>query len=961
LLGGGDGYLSGALGIYHPIGSPVNGLLGLGIEATGQIGQQATAGLRLLEVTRALNFAVGIDWDARANNLVGIFSWSPAARRGGIFGNGTTLRVDWLPSRDNIGIGVTMPLLQPRAGRTRPRSTGVDLPRAPEPAAAPSLGVLSPSADSAIALVRGAARLIRLYTNFFTDADEGSSERSLDRFAATVNGVRDSLRNTSAAFPRGRSSAEAERVYGEQLARAFAIAAGADSLGPPLARAVRHALLAEVILPFNALYGQVKGDDLRGLGARSLARFAAWIDDSSGVRQDRRSALLAVHDSLIAIVQSIHAGLLVQWNDPRRVWLPLQLALTADEYDEQAEVDALIERAVGGTFSENNDISYLRASELPLEYARSVLLARRYHVLWIHDFAGRRKSGAVDEVGARMVGDVYFTALTRAVRRFDSTGVLTRYFIFLDQNFYEPNDGRLLMNILEDPLEAKIALPEKDSLTAVLRARQQALREAVARSSRLQSLAASHGGTLWLRQMIKVNVSITQPSDFTFRSHRIVPPIAFLPDNLMRDHRKIAFYDVDEANPFDGGMILAGVGIGEHYFSPTWDDRGVVIRGPVVLEARAALRRLMRLNAYAEGDIPPPLRISQVITATGSVEPRASNEERSPLRALQAHNEPGFGAKRSTVARAMLYSLAPRGSVIIVPDGLWLAAPWAGMLAGASLRGCKVFVIAPALPNAPSAGFPQLSETNDVFVRLLTIARTFSDDIARAGGELRVGVFAPTADVNDVVAQMTEVRSGLARYPWIRDLFPFDSATVALLDSIPRVLESAGYKPVAIARDEEKRLPQLHMKTQFIAEPHALAALTRRPEWRDAIARAAIARARQTTAHADLRGVEAVRSFTMQATAALARGFLDGRTPEEKRRATFLFSVGTHNMDPRGMMLDGEASLILTGPGAAMALVDFWFITARSTWVTEPAEFDRLLPPAEGWHRRLARYIRFVL
>ena len=58
LLGGGDGYLSAALGIYHPIGSPVNGLLGLGMEATGQIGQQATAGLRLLEVTRALNFAV---------------------------------------------------------------------------------------------------------------------------------------------------------------------------------------------------------------------------------------------------------------------------------------------------------------------------------------------------------------------------------------------------------------------------------------------------------------------------------------------------------------------------------------------------------------------------------------------------------------------------------------------------------------------------------------------------------------------------------------------------------------------------------------------------------------------------------------------------------------------------------------------------------------------------------------
>lgn len=61
---------------------------------------------------------------------------------------------------------------------------------------------------------------------------------------------------------------------------------------------------------------------------------------------------------------------------------------------------------------------------------------------------------------------------------------------------------------------------------------------------------------------MKVHVNVTQQSDFSFRSHHIIPGIPFAPDNLMRDHRKLVIYDVNEAEPNRGGMFVMGIGSG---------------------------------------------------------------------------------------------------------------------------------------------------------------------------------------------------------------------------------------------------------------------------------------------------------------------------------------------------------------------------------------------------------------
>lgn len=966
VFGGGEGANPGArvaLGVHHPVGSPVVGF-GLDAEAYGTTGgADATGGLRLLGAARAVNLAAGLDWDVRARNAVFLLSWTTATRRGGLLGNGTSLRVDWLPARPRaFAVGLTVPVGQPHAGRTRPFRTGVTLPT-PAPVTADARAAVPPASADALEAVREAAGLLRLYTSVFDEQGGGSPAATRAAFRRRMERLRDTLGATAPRYPEGRSAAQAQRVYDAELGRAFAAAAGDDAVGAAVRTRMRAGLLDHVVLPYDTLFGRAKVGrrDLAGLTSAAQASFARWLRDSSTVPVARRPSVLAVHARWLAIVDEVHHTLADQWGDSRRVWLPLQLAVAPDDYDEQAEVDTLLARAAGRPFTDRNAITLLQSTDLPAEFARSVSLARDYHVLWVHDFAGRRKSGAMDRLGYRVVADVYFPALTRAVQRYDSTGRFTTFHVFLDQNFYEPNDGRLWMTVLEDPLGAAVRLPKGNAADeAHLRARQQELRAAVTASARLRADAARAGGARWLRRTVKVHVSITQPSDFTFRSRRILPPVPFLPDNLMRDHRKLAFYDLTEAEPYRGAMVLGGAGIGEHYASPTWDDRGVVLRGPATLEARAAARRLLRLNGIADARIPVALR-----DATGAGPPAGppGDGRAYDVRALQVHNEPGFGPKQSSVARAMLYALAPRGSVIVVPDPLWVGAEWAGMLTGAALRGCRVFVIAPSVANSPNTQGIALAQSADVLARLLTIQAVFGDQIARAGGELRVGIYAATEDVNDVAQQAREVRAGMDRAPWLRTLIPFDSAAIAVLDTVAPLLEHAGYRAVAPGRDLAPRPPKLHTKTQLVAAPGALAALARQPQWAEVFGRGLLARARQTSANADPGGLPAVYAeFGLGGpAAALGRAYVAARSADERRRVSFYYATGTQNQDPRGMMLDGEATLVISGDEAGGALPDVYFLMARTTWITRHAELDRHLRPYGRLTRWIARYVRSVL
>jgi hypothetical protein len=327
-------------------------------------------------------------------------------------------------------------------------------------------------------------------------------------------------------------------------------------------------------------------------------------------------------------------------------------------------------------------------------------------------------------------------------------------------------------------------------------------------------------------------------------------------------------------------------------------------------------------------------------------------------RALQVHNEVGFARKESSVARAMLYNLAPPGSDIIVPDPMWLSETWAGMLAGAAARGCRVYIVAPAAANAPSPQAPLLALQHDVLARVLTLQRTLGPRITASGGDLRVGIFAAKADINEPAGRIREIRAGLARAPWIRQLVPFDEKTLGVFE---RAETEVGTQPSAtsLAKDARPREPQLHQKSQLIARPGAIAALVRQPGWDVALANNIRAQAQQTAKFAEQLGYTTpdVDTTAVRNTDAMLRGYEAGIPEAERKRVSFYFSLGTQNQDPRGIVSDAEATLIVSGFEASAGLVDLYFLMARSTWVTNETELERFVPRPSALMRRIARLL----
>ncbi|HYD54196.1 MAG TPA: hypothetical protein VEA99_16290 [Gemmatimonadaceae bacterium] len=919
--------------------NPLLGALGGTVEAYGSVGGAEDVGVRAMVTSQLLATSIGADWDVRHGRLDAIVSWQAAIRRGGLVGRGSMLRVDWIPARGQaVRVGVAAPLFQPLAGRTRPRATSVELPYTSggaAPAPRSTIGTRNSSRLQQMGEIESASAVIAGYSALHTD-----------------DAVR-TVRTGSYQDAMARVRTALDALFAPGLQRAEALSA---------ARRARVAVLDRIIIPVDSLFGRVKTVDVDRLAVGATADFARWLRDSSAIATDRQPQAAFAFASWLDAVTPVMRTIVDRQRDSRLVWLPMDLALTPDQYDEQVEVDSLIGRVVGHPFTDRNALTYLRSTDLPLEVARSILAARSYHVVWTHELMGRHwYSRDIDDIGYAMVADAYLPALTAAVRRYDSTGVLPTYMVLHDQFFYETSDGRLWLTILEDPLHASMRLAGDDGTRERhLRERQEELRAAVAGSRRLQRDARAAGDAeRWIRGTVKVHVNVGQPSDFSFRSRHIVPGIPFMPDNVMRDHRKLVIYDVDEANPDRGAVFVMGIGIGEMYSSASWEDRGFRIRGPATLEARAALRRTLRTNGFAERDIPAPLRA----VASKRAEERNADRGEFVGRALQVHNDVGFGDKKSSVARAMLYNLAQPGAVILVPDQLWLSETWAGMLAGAAARGARVAIIAPALANAPVPDAPAMALAHDVLTRLLAVRDGTRSTMRESGGELRIGLFAAQAQADDAAGRLREVREGLSRHPWIRAMIPFDDRTLAILDQIERETARDGRDATDVAVAEKPAPPQPHRKTQVMARPEAIAALLRQPGWDEMLADAMRVQSRQTASFAEQLGARqpAVDSAATRRADQMLRGYEASIPAAERRRVSFYFAEGSHNMDDRGLASDGEATVILSGPQASVGLVDLFYMMARTTWVERPSELERLLPRPSPLIHRFARWIRAAL
>jgi hypothetical protein len=418
-------------------------------------------------------------------------------------------------------------------------------------------------------------------------------------------------------YPEGRTFLAAERVYNASLEWAFAIAVRDRTLGQVVARRARAGLLTHLLIPYDALLGRHKDDqhDLSPLTNAVRADFQQWLIDSLGISNDARLAAMNIHGAWMATITAVHERLIKQWDDSRRVWLPMQLALTPEEHDDQVEIDALIARVIGRPFSRGNQVTYLNEDRVQLEIARSIVAARDYHVLWVHDYAGTRSSGSVDAIGYAQTANVYFPALTQAVARFDSTGELTTYMLFLDQNFYEPANGRLWMTILEDPLGAEIELPGKnDSLEACSGASQDPQAAAVRDRPRRAVSAHRRSGEAACEPLASRARGNSRARDRQKQPphHRRGPAAPRQPDARPSEDRVLRRHRIRAVPRRDGAV---GVGVGEHYATPT----GKASRCASPPRLRAGSRGTRRRTAPAQAQFVLRRRGSAAASRNASV------------------------------------------------------------------------------------------------------------------------------------------------------------------------------------------------------------------------------------------------------------------------------------------------------------------------------------------------------
>jgi hypothetical protein len=972
-----------SFGVRRAVGNPVTGLLSTYWQAyAGQRGNEFDAGARGFVELPVFFAAGGLDWNGTLGRVDPVFGLTFPLRRGGWPLPGAEFRVEWIPSRGNsVGIAGMVPFRQPLAGRTRARQWRTTLPRAEQQfdrVAARSTGQAYTEIREVAARMR---RVVSIATFYWL-----ISERSLG-YERNVTAWRARLATFSAEFlpEASRQAGEPQfhretRAYYAALDRAFGFAAGAldgveaESRGRPFSDAARKAALVEAVLPYNRSIGQYRQpNSLDGFLQRARARFSTWLVLHSTIDAARQGDAMAILDRWLIELEATRAYISELAPDDRMNWIPLGIVLRPEEHQTQEQIDDLLEAALGTDFESGNLAFTIDAPRFQWELRRSIHETRSYHVLWVHDYRGRNARGLADITGFEATM-TYLRALRNAVEDYDRSGRIPTYIILIDQFFYEENNGRFWLSFLERPLGRIPKLGRHDAHhERQLRFLQDSLRTAIEGSVRLQSQVASFGGD-WLERLVKVHVNVTNPSDFTFRSRKLLG-LPLGADNISRDHRKLVLRDVDEANPEAGELILAGVGVGDHYTTPSWEDRAMIVRGPGAVATRRHLRDVLQRHGISGDALPAPLR-ERPRAADYAVRIDSLTRSGAVTRFMQAHNVTGWGNKDATFLQMLMYDLAPARTIIVVPDGLWTSYQWMAQLVGASLRGCHVLVIAPARDNAPSSEFPQMSVMQELITRLTLVDEVIGPAIRFGGGDLRIGLYARRDSLNDLSTSLDNVRHSFARYPFLREYAPLSEASMGVFAAKSEELRlrvaqagqvvqgrdsafrsSAALVLVPDGRAGTTRLPQLHRKTQWLIGADLLRAVVSAPvmpmlltRGLDGFSFGATDGDPQRPDPTDPRGRSTWELMGIY-----------NALPQPVRDNVLYFMAGSINKNVRSMVLDAEVMGVISGPWVMESFLDLLILSSSVTWVESLGDVERLLPPYNMPQRLLGRWLHRIL
>ncbi len=953
------------VGVFKDLFNPTIGAPGL--QGEGYVGARESGpdgGLRALVAIPIVRLGFGADYNFRDTSLDFLVRFSAPLRRSGIIGNGSRFRLNWLPWRgQTVSFGLTVPLGQGALGDTRARKAHASLPDDRlEPMPSPSD---EPALEDALANVAETAGWVNRLTTPFIDQGGGDPEEALASFEAWLGELEAHFASRSALFPTGPTAQAEVRAYHAELERAFSVAASGLALpigsstaeGRRVAAQAKEMLLDYVIFPYNRLLGlRKKNDSVLGLAREADAAFGSWVGTSGLVAPERRDVVSYVFRRLAEIVEENRKLSRERWGSPRLVWIPLQYALLPEQHDTQSELNAIVERAVGKPFVDGNRVWYVDNREFHQEIGAIIRRAEDYSVLWIHDIQGRNENGDPDAVTFHTVVQGYLRALIEGVRRYDRTMKMPVHLVFFDQHRFEDNKARPWMKLLEDPMNYRLSLPDDFAYMAdSIEVAQANLREAVARSRLLQERALRYGEK-WLENRVKVHVSITNPADPTYWSNQVLPAVRW-PDNVMRDHRKLAFYDITEEDPYRGMVVYGGMGIGEHYSGPGWEDRGILLQGPAALSIKDAARELLRQQGFSEEEIPFPLRPLPKPANYDEIVRAEVESGRAISHALELHNDTGYGPKLINVLKATLYTLMPPGSVLIIPDSLWNAPILAAWLVGNCLRGGRVMIVAPALDNAPSNRFAQMSRAQELFARLILIQRALEPQIRTAGGMLKTGLYALDVNAADIPARMRVIEKGFSTEPFLRDVVGLQSTVAWSARSERMIGAPAGGSD---ADGNARGAPKLHAKSHFLASAEAWRVITERPEL-GLLVDSFIRQMMRRTAPSEQNGDDPSLSDGVPIQLVVQQAVMEETPPETLEKFVAYLMVGSYNQNYRSMLMDGEVMLTVEGGAVIYGLIDYLSLLGTATWVDSLEELEEYLPAYGGLKYMLARSFKEML
>ena len=962
---------------YRDLLSPSSAALGLNVDLYGgrrgsfdRWGEGWDWGLRLGLFSPVTRLAFGADYNGLDRDVDFFVSLIHPFKRGGILVDGGALRVDYIPGRHHTtAIGFSLPVGQRFAGKTRALKDFVVLGKA-RPVTVPYTP--ERSMVEATANARELSLWITRLTIPFIDQWNGDWDKSMGLFTQELVQLRAHLASDPAPLYQGRRTPDDEtRAFHREMERAFSVATSGRDLpigaSTPLGVATwakaRDIILTQVILPYDRLLGQKKKNDTTmGYGTEAAAAFYEWLSAETPIPMDRLAPTAWAFQEVLNIVEGVRRAEEDHWKNSRFIFLPFQLVLKPEEHDTQEELDAILARAVDGRIQPGNLVYYVENERFQFEFAKMVREAKRYTVLWIHDFRGYAEPDKPDGV-AYLQTLTYLRALIDAVNAYGRTGRIPQHILLVDQWYFQANGGTLFIDLLQNPLHHHVDLPKGyEEWEAELEKTQDELRAAVAGSPLLQAQARQFREG-WIENVVRVHVNITNPADVSFWTGEVIPFIGF-PDLVARDHRKIAFADLTEEDPYSGQAMFTGMGIGEHYVGAGWEDRALIVEGPAMLGLKHAARNVLLEQGFTEDEIPFELKPRPLVADYDEQVQTFIAQHPATVRALQTHNEVGYGQKNVDLLKATLYTLMPPGSVIKAPDSIWNLPLWGSMMLGNALRGGRSLVIAPSIEHAPSSGWPQMSRAQELMGRLIVAQTVLSDYLKETGGLMKVGLYTPDTDVGNTPAKMRQLVATIEGNAWLTDLYDFAPGTLEALERQADSLDAAGFNRM-YPIDQPVVTAKLHLKAHLFASPTAWSSLLDGPEAEGFLSAYYRALAEQNRAISEGRGNErdaaTLTAAIIPPALALIEAHVAELAPSDRDQAILYLTLGSHNQNFHSFTQAGEVAVVVARYGALHGLPDFITLVGLCTWVNDLEQLEELFPRYEGIRRRLSHWMRIAV